>query len=188
MRHSFIFFLVIISFGFLNAEVTENVYVTGSVIKKSSLLIANPISSFDQEDIKNRGTFHIENFLSHLPQINPSNSSFHSNKASGTASVSLRGLGGTRTLILLNGKRLSPGTPMNGTSEQDLSQIPLSLIKKVDILTGGKSTIYGSDAIGGVINFQIDRKFSGINISFQHSFYNHQNDDSNLRSIHTSNN
>ena len=84
--------------------------------------------------IKGRGTFHIENFLSHLPQINPSNSSFHSNKASGTASVSLRGLGGTRTLILLNGKRLSPGTPMNGTSEQDLSQIPLSLIKKVDIL------------------------------------------------------
>lgn len=188
MRHSFIFFLIIISFGFLNAEVTENVYVTGSVIKKSSLLIANPISSFDQEDIKGRGTFHIENFLSHLPQINPSNSSFHSNKASGTASVSLRGLGGTRTLILLNGKRLSPGTPMNGTSEQDLSQIPLSLIKKVDILTGGKSTIYGSDAIGGVINFQIDRKFSGINLSFQHSFYNHQNDDSNLRSIHTSNN
>ena len=72
MRHSFIFFLIIISFGFLNAEVTENVYVTGSVIKKSSLLIANPISSFDQEDIKSRGTFHIENFLSHLPQINPS--------------------------------------------------------------------------------------------------------------------
>ena len=188
MRNSLIFFSFIISIGFLNAEVTEDVYVTGSVIKKSSLLIANPISSFDQEDIKNRGTFHIENFLSHLPQIHPSNSSFHSNKASGTASVSLRGLGGTRTLILLNGKRLSPGTPMNGTSEQDLSQIPISLIKKVDILTGGKSTIYGSDAIGGVINFQIDRKFSGINISFQHSFYNHQNDDSNLRSIHASNN
>ena len=51
---------------------------------------------------------------------------------------------------------------MNGTSEQDLSQIPLSLIKQVDVLTGGKSTIYGSDAIGGVINFQLDRKFSGI--------------------------
>ena len=76
--------------------------------------------------------------LSYLPQINPSNSNFHSNKATGTASVSLRGLGGTRTLILMNGKRLSPGTPMNGTAEQDLSQIPFSLIKQVDVLTGGK--------------------------------------------------
>ena len=68
---------------------------------------------------------------------------------------------------------------MNGTAEQDLSQIPFSLIKQVDVLTGGKSTIYGSDAIGGVINFQLNRKFSGIDLSYQHSFYNHQNEDPN---------
>ena len=142
-------------------------------------MVANPISTYDLNDIEKRGTLHIENFLSYLPQINPSNSNFHSNKATGTASVSLRGLGGTRTLILMNGKRLSPGTPMNGTAEQDLSQIPFSLIKQVDVLTGGKSTIYGSDAIGGVINFQLNRKFSGIDLSFQHSFYNHQNEDPN---------
>ena len=188
MKNFLLFFLIFSFFGTLFGEVTEDVYVTGSSIKKSSLLVANPISSFDLDDIKNRGTLHIENFLSFLPQINPSNSSFHSNKATGTASVSLRGLGGTRTLVLLNGKRLSPGSPMNGTAEQDLSQIPLSLIKKVDVLTGGKSTIYGSDAIGGVINFQLDRKFSGIDISYQHSFYNHQNDDDNLRALHISNN
>ena len=188
MKNFLLFFLIFSFFGTLFGEVTEDVYVTGSSIKKSSLLVANPISSFDLDDIKNRGTLHIENFLSFLPQINPSNSSFHSNKATGTASVSLRGLGGTRTLVLLNGKRLSPGSPMNGTAEQDLSQIPFSLIKKVDVLTGGKSTIYGSDAIGGVINFQLDRKFSGIDISYQHSFYNHQNDDDNLRALHISNN
>ena len=188
MKNFLLFFLIFSFFGTLFGEVTEDVYVTGSSIKKSSLLVANPISSFDLDDIKNRGALHIENFLSFLPQINPSNSSFHSNKATGTASVSLRGLGGTRTLVLLNGKRLSPGSPMNGTAEQDLSQIPLSLIKKVDVLTGGKSTIYGSDAIGGVINFQLDRKFSGIDISYQHSFYNHQNDDDNLRALHISNN
>ena len=188
MRNSLSFFIVFFFGGLLMSEVTEDLYVTGSTIKKDSLLIANPISSFDNEDIKSRGTLYIENFLSFLPQINPSNSSYHSNKASGTASVSLRGLGGTRTLILLNGKRLSPGMPMSGTSEQDLSQIPMSLIKQVDLLTGGKSTIYGSDAIGGVINFQLDRKFSGVDISYQHSFYNHQNDDKRLRSLHTSNN
>jgi outer membrane receptor protein involved in Fe transport len=179
MRHSLTFYLFFTFFGTLIADVSENVYVTGSVIKKTSLLVANPISTFDLNDIEKRGTLHIENFLSYLPQINPSNSNFHSNKASGTASVSLRGLGGTRTLILMNGKRLSPGTPMNGTAEQDLSQIPFSLIKQIDVLTGGKSTIYGSDAIGGVINFQLNRKFSGIDLSYQHSFYNHQNEDPN---------
>lgn len=181
MRHLLTFFLFFASFGFLNADVSEEVYVTGSIIKKTSLLVANPITTFDLDDIEKRGTLHIENFLSYLPQINPSNSNFHSNKATGTASVSLRGLGGTRTLILMNGKRLSPGTPMNGTAEQDLSQIPFSLIKQVDVLTGGKSTIYGSDAIGGVINFQLNRKFSGIDISYQHSFYNHQNNDPNYK-------
>jgi len=179
MRHSLTFYLFFTFFGTLIADVSENVYVTGSVIKKTSLLVANPISTFDLNDIEKRGTLHIENFLSNLPQINPSNSNFHSNKATGTASVSLRGLGGTRTLILMNGKRLSPGTPMNGTAEQDLSQIPFSLIKQIDVLTGGKSTIYGSDAIGGVINFQLNRKFSGIDLSYQHSFYNHQNEDPN---------
>ena len=179
MRYSLVFFLFLTFYGTLTADVSEDVYVTGSAIKKSSLLIANPIVSFNLDDIEKRGTLHIENFLSYLPQINPSNSSFHSNKATGTASVSLRGLGGTRTLILINGKRLSPGTPMNGTAEQDLSQIPFSLIRQIDVLTGGKSTIYGSDAIGGVINFQLDRNFSGIDISYQHSFYNHQNDDPN---------
>ena len=179
MRHSLTFFLFFTFFSTLIADVSEDVYVTGSVIKKTSLLVANPISTFDLNDIEKRGTLHIENFLSYLPQINPSNSNFHSNKATGTSSVSLRGLGGTRTLILMNGKRLSPGTPMNGTAEQDLSQIPFSLIKQVDVLTGGKSTIYGSDAIGGVINFQLNRKFSGIDLSYQHSFYNHQNEDPN---------
>ena len=125
MRHLLTFFLFFASFGFLNADVSEEVYVTGSIIKKTSLLVANPITKFDLDDIEKRGTLYIGNFLSYLPQINPSNSNFHSNKATGTASVSLRGLGGTRTLILMNGKRLSPGTPMNGTAEQDLS---LSLI------------------------------------------------------------
>ena len=138
MRHLLTFFTFFTFFGFLNADVSEEVYVTGSIIKKTSLLVANPITKFDLDDIEKRGTLYIGNFLSYLPQINPSNSNFHSNKATGTASVSLRGLGGTRTLILMNGKRLSPGTPMNGTAEQDLSQIPFSLIKQVDVLTGGK--------------------------------------------------
>ena len=87
MRHLLTFFLFFTSFGFLNADVSEEVYVTGSIIKKTSLLVANPITTFDLDDIEKRGTLHVENFLSYLPQINPSNSNFHSNKATGTASV-----------------------------------------------------------------------------------------------------
>ena len=79
MRNSLSFFIVFFFGGLLMSEVTEDLYVTGSTIKKDSLLIANPISSFDNEDIKSRGTLYIENFLSFLPQINPSNSSYHSN-------------------------------------------------------------------------------------------------------------
>ena len=99
MRHSLTFFLFLTFFGTLIANVSEDVYVTGSVIKKTSLFVANPISTFDLNDIEKRGTLHIENFLSYLPQINPSNSNFHSNKATGTSSVSLRGLGGTCSFI-----------------------------------------------------------------------------------------
>ena len=81
MRNSFSFFIAFFFGCLLIADVNEDIYVTGSLIKKDSLLIANPIYSFDNEDIKSRGTLYIENFLSFLPQINPSNSSYHSNKA-----------------------------------------------------------------------------------------------------------
>ena len=147
MKYSLALILASTLIGYIFSDTREEVYVTGSVIDKSNLLVANPIYSFNKKDLDSRGTLHVENYLSFLPQINPSNSIFHSNKATGTSSVSLRGLGGKRTLILLNGQRLSPGSPMNGTSEQDLSQIPLSLIKQVDVLTGGKSTIYGLSLI-----------------------------------------
>ena len=76
MRDSLTFFLFFTFFSTLIADVSEDVYVTGSVIKKTSLLVANPITKFDLDDIEKRGTLYIVNFLRHLPQINPSNSNF----------------------------------------------------------------------------------------------------------------
>ena len=79
MRFSVLIIFLFSSYGYLDDIVLEDVYVTGSLLKSSSVKIANPIYSFDQNDLKKRGTLQLENFLSHLPQINPSNSSFHSN-------------------------------------------------------------------------------------------------------------
>ena len=180
------FFSLIFFFNtlFSQSEIDEEIIVTGSLLENTP--IANPLYVLSDEDLNKRGYFRVEDFLNHLPQINPGNSALHSNFSSGTASVSIRGLGGDRSLILVDGKRLPLGSPLDGNAEQDLNQIPESLIKRVEILTGGKSTLYGSDAIGGVINFILDRDFSGTNISMHQGIYQHENNNKSLRSINNS--
>ena len=163
----------------------EEITVTGSLIKSNNLETANPRYSITKEDLDKSGTFRLEDYLSKLPQIAPGNSALQSGFSTGTASVSLRSLGGDRTLLLIDGKRLSPGTPFDGHAEADINQIPDALVKRIDVVTGGKSTIYGSDAIGGVINFILDRSFEGIKVDFQGGFYNHKNNNSYLRGIHS---
>jgi outer membrane receptor protein involved in Fe transport len=179
-------FSLIFFFNTLIAQsnIQEEVIITGSLIENTR--IASPVYLVSDEELKRRGSFRVEDFLNHLPQINPGNSALHSNFASGTASVSIRGLGGNRSLIMVGGKRLPLGSPLDGHAEQDLNQIPDSLIKRVEILTGGKSTLYGSDAIGGVINFILDRNFSGANISMHQGIYQHENNNKPLRSINDS--
>ena len=165
---------------------TEELRVTGTLIKSDSSRVVNPFFRISKEDLDKTGTFRLEDYLSSLPQITPSNSALQSGFSTGTASVSLRSLGGDRTLLLIDGKRLSPGTPFDGHAEADINQIPDALVKRIDVVTGGKSTIYGSDAIGGVINFILDRSFQGIKIDAQGGFYNHNNNNNYLREIHLS--
>ena len=165
---------------------TEELRVTGTLIKSDSSRVVNPFFRISKEDLDKTGTFRLEDYLSSLPQITPSNSALQSGFSTGTASVSLRSLGGDRTLLLIDGKRLSPGTPFDGHAEADINQIPDALVKRIDVVTGGKSTIYGSDAIGGVINFILDRSFEGVKIDFQGGFYNHSNNNNYLREIHLS--
>ena len=167
-------------------ETTEQLRVTGSLIDSENLRVVNPFYRISKEDLDKTGTFRLEDYLSSLPQITPSNSALQSGFSTGTASVSLRSLGGDRTLLLIDGKRLSPGTPFDGHAEADINQIPDALVKRIDVVTGGKSTIYGSDAIGGVINFILDRSFEGIKIDVQGGFYNHNNNNNYLRQIHLS--
>ena len=140
IRNSFLVLIIFLNSLTIYTQVSqEEIIVTGSFIKE--IQASNPVFTSSIDDINKRGTFRIEDYLSSLPMINPGNSSLHSNFSTGTSSVSIRGLGGDRSLILIDGKRLPSGSPLDGNAAQDLNQVPFALIKKVEILTGGKSTI-----------------------------------------------
>ena len=98
-----------------------------------------------------------------------------SNGATGTATVNLRGLGAKRTLVLINGRRLQPGDPTAGGNVADINFIPSAMIKRVDVLTGGASSVYGADAVAGVVNFIMDTNYRGLRIDAQASTFMHDN-------------
>ncbi len=160
----------------------EEITVTGSRIQDVNVTSSSHISVVDIEAIDNRGLTRVEDYLNDLPQISPSQSITNSNGASGTASVNLRNLGCGRTLVLMNGRRLAPGTTGGGNCA-DLNSIPLLLLDKVEVLTGGATSVYGSDAVAGVVNFILDEDFEGFKASATHSFYQHKNDNSELRDL-----
>jgi outer membrane receptor protein involved in Fe transport len=105
-----------------------------------------------------------------------------SNGNDGTASVDLRGLGNQRTLVLVNGRRLGPGAG-DGRNYSDINQIPAALIERVDILTGGASSVYGADAVAGVVNFVLNTHFEGVEVQAGYHFQQHNNSDSGVQSV-----
>ena len=150
----------------------EKIEVTGSRIPSANLEGTSPVTVVDAATIKTDGVRSVENLLNNLPQVFADQGANVSNGASGTATVNLRNLGANRTLVLVNGHRLPAGSP--GTVAADLNQIPAGLIKRVEILTGGASAVYGSDAIAGVVNFIMNDKFEGVQLQVNQSFYNHR--------------
>ena len=96
-----------------------------------------------------------------MPQVFAGQGGNYSNGASGTATVNLRGLGSARTMVLVNGRRMVAGSPA-GPEAPDLNQIPAPLIERVEVLTGGASAVYGSDAVAGVVNFIMKDNFEGV--------------------------
>jgi iron complex outermembrane recepter protein len=162
----------------------QTVYVTGSRIASPNLTTTSPVSSVSAEDIKLQGVTRVEDLVTQLPQAFAAQNSTVSNGASGTATVSLRNLGSTRTLVLIDGKRLPYGSPNDAAA--DLNLIPGQLVERVDVLTGGASAVYGSDAISGVVNFIMKDDFEGIQVDTQYGFYQHNNDydtNGNLRDV-----
>ena len=157
-------------------EVSEAIIVTGSRIARPNLESSSPITVVSSEDIKLQGTVRVEDLLNSLPSVFASQASTLSNGADGTASVDLRGLGTSRTLSLVNGRRLLPGDPSPGSgSAADINIIPASILKRVEVLTGGASSTYGADAVAGVVNFIIDTDFTGVRFDGQYSLFQHNN-------------
>jgi outer membrane receptor protein involved in Fe transport len=145
--------------------------VTGSRIPTANLEGPSPITVVSAKDIQAEGARSVESFLNNLPQVFADQGGSISNGATGTATVNLRNFGADRTLVLVNGRRLPAGSP--SATAADLNQIPAPLIKRVEVLTGGASAVYGSDAVAGVVNFIMNDTFSGLQLEVNQSFYNH---------------
>lgn len=159
-----------------DAQEQDTVVVTGSRIVTPNLQAISPVTALSAEEIVRTGRSSIEDVINELPQVFAAQGANVSNGANGTATVNLRGLGSNRTLVLLNGRRLGPGDPGSTTFASDINIVPTMLVQRVEILTGGASSVYGADAVGGVVNFIIDKKFEGVKITGGYSFYNHKND------------
>ncbi len=145
-------------------RVIENIVVTGSHIARSEFSAAIPITLIDSEDIEIASIETLDGILQQLPsvqQVNGARESQSGTERSGVASVALRGLGVSRTLTLLDGKRMVSGR--TGQSNVDLSTIPIDFIERIEVLTGGASAIYGSDALAGVVNIITKKDFEGFN-------------------------
>ena len=176
------FSFVAVPFSALAQDDVEEVVVTGTRIADPNVTSSSQITSIDGEELLVRGITRVEDYLNDLPQISPGQSITNSNGASGTATANLRNLGCSRTLVLMNGRRMVSGTTGGGNCA-DLNTVPTLLLDKVEVLTGGASSVYGSDAVAGVVNFILDDEFVGMKSSFYHGFYQHKNDNSSLRDL-----
>jgi iron complex outermembrane recepter protein len=142
----------------------ETITITGTRIQRPDYEATSPLATVSAETIQATGQLNTEAVLNTLPQVIPGLSAFSNNPADGTATVDLRGLGPTRTLVLVNGRRLNPSVN-DGTV--DLNNVPTRLIKRVEVVTGGASAVYGSDALAGVVNFVLDDSFHGVDVGTQ---------------------
>lgn len=166
------------------APAIQEVVVTGSRIRTPALESVSPITAVSAEDVKASGVTRVEDLLNSLPQVVADQGSGLSMGSTGVATLNLRGLGPQRTLVLINGRRLMGGDPGAGgaastnlgyASAADVNQIPVALIERVDVLTGGASSTYGADAVAGVVNFVMNDHFEGVRIDANAGIYNHSN-------------
>jgi outer membrane receptor protein involved in Fe transport len=151
-------------------SVAETIVVTGSRISIPGIDSVSPVQVIGSDAIQQSGVANIQDLLLEnpafgTPTISRTNSAFLTS-GTGVATVDLRDLGSDRTLVLINGRRVVAGLP--GTSTVDLNVIPTQFVERVDILTGGASSLYGSDAVAGVVNFIYKKDFEGLDANLQY--------------------
>ncbi|MDP3222991.1 MAG: TonB-dependent receptor plug domain-containing protein, partial [Rubrivivax sp.] len=141
------------------AQTTERVEVTGSRIKSIGATSTSPIASVGAEEINSSQPVAIEEVIRGLPAAIPAIGPGTNNGSGGIATIDLRGLGPQRTLVLINGRR---AVPADLTGRVDTNAIPVALLERIDLVTGGASAVYGADAVAGVVNFVLKKNFSGV--------------------------
>ena len=149
-----------------DAEDGDEIIVTGSRIAKQDFTSNSPVATIDALQFERTGAINTENLLNTLPQTVPGLDRTSNNPGNGTATVDLRGLGSNRTLVLINGRRAM----VNGSGGVvDINTIAPSMIQNVEVLTGGASSVYGADAVAGVVNFILKDDFEGFegNVGYQ---------------------
>ena len=145
-------------------EAIEEVVVTGSRLVRRDLDAPSPVVVIGAEAVQKAGNVTIEETLNEMPQLASDNtSSVNSGGGSGILTADLRGLDAVRTLVLVNGRRFAPADSRGLT---DLSSIPDALVDRVEVMTGGASAVYGSDAIAGAINFILKDDFEGMEFGY----------------------
>lgn len=157
----------------------DSLTVTGTRIKSQTLTASSPVMEITGEEFAITGATIVEDLVNQYPQLSPVFDNFQNNPSLGYSEVDLRGLGANRTLTLVNGRRL----PKGAGETADISIIPAAMVKRVDVLTGGASAVYGSDAIAGVVNFILDNEFEGVSVSGGMSAYQHDNDNGYIQGL-----
>lgn len=157
----------------------DTIVVTGTRIQSQTITASSPVTEIQQEEFQFTGATRTEDLVNQYPQMAPAFDSMNNNPSLGYPTVDLRGLGAQRTLTLVNGKRLAPGAG----EFTDISIIPSFMVQRVDLLTGGASAVYGSDAVAGVVNFILDTEFEGVKMNVGMSGYQHDNDNKYMQGL-----
>lgn len=145
----------------------EVIVVTGSRIARAADASPSPVTFVSAAQLEAQGITQVADYLETLPQLASSTTGEQATGVPGRATLNLRGMGSARTLVLVNGRRHVAG--VSGSSAVDIGTIPSALIERVDVLTGGASAVYGSDAVTGVVNFVTKKKYEGFEVSAQTS-------------------
>ena len=160
-----------------DATPEADIIVTGTRIKRADMQSNSPQTMVGSEEFRFQGATNVEQVLNRLPQFTADANENVSNGSDGTSKINLRNLGSNRVLVLIDGQRMMPSQAVN------LSFLPSSLVERVDVMSGGASAVYGSDALSGVVNFVLKKNLDGVRIDMQTGFAQHNNNNSAMRSL-----
>ena len=149
-----------------SGEGSETIVVTGSRIQRRDLTSTSPLAVVQDEEFKLSGAVNVEQVINTLPQVVPGATAFSNNPGGGVATLNLRGIGSARTLVLVNGRRY---VSYDTAQIVDLNTIPQFLLDSVDVVTGGASAVYGSDALSGGVNFRLRQDLNGVEVGGQYA-------------------